>query len=210
MTGSLGRAFRAFFGGDDAERKPKTEKPASKTAGTTPNKGGTGKAGATKPMGKKKAAAKSAKRPAAPAPVPASALHDDIENVELALAIARAEAILDEPKRLPAGDSPLKTDLTRALENEAARGGSAGAKAAALLEQIDAGTAQIPREEAPAAESSEPLTVSDEPMDREALIRQALAIQREKAKMIHRLPREARERLVIMAQHAFGGPGPKG
>ncbi|MEX2643148.1 MAG: hypothetical protein WD270_06820 [Acetobacterales bacterium] len=191
MAGSLGRAFRAMFGKDDAAPKPDGREPKA-DGKDVPKKA---KAGPRKKKAK-------GKRATPPAPLPAAALHDDMENVELALALARAEAILDEPKRLPQGDSPLKSDLTRALEAEATRGGDAGAKAAALLKQIESGGA------APAP-ATPPASADAEPADREALIAQALAIQREKAKMISRLPREARERLLVMANHAFGGGKPR-
>ncbi len=198
MAGAIGKAFKAMFGGG----KPAARKP-SKAAKAKSAKAAKG-AKSAKPRTAKaaKGKVKAAARTAPPAPVAADSIDSDMENVELALALARAEAVLDEPKRLPAADSPLKADLTRALEDEAARGGDAGAKAAALLQQIDGGAPAVP-----AAHTPQPVPDAEMPTDREALIAHALSIHREKSKMISRLPREARERLFIMAQHAFGGAG---
>lgn len=42
------------------------------------------------------------------------------------------------------------------------------------------------------------------PPGREALIEQALSIHDQKRKMIDELPREQREKLAVMAMHAFG------
>lgn len=200
MAGSIGKAFKAMFGGGQDAPTTRKAKAGKKKTGIKTAK--PAKGAAASPRTRKKTA-KPGARGAPPAPIAADSLAGDVENVELALAIARAEAVLDEPKRLPAADTPLKADLTRALEQEAARGGDAGAKAAALLDQIDGG-AGAP---APAMARTPAVPDADAPADREALIAQALSIHRQKSKMISRLPREARERLVIMAQHAFGGVG---
>ena len=198
MARAIGKAFKAIFGAS----KPAAHKPskAAKAKGAKAVRGGkSAKRKATKTArGKVKAAA----RTALPEPVSIDSIDADMGNVELSVAVARAEAALAKPKRMPAAASARKVDVIRALEDEAARGGDSGAKAAALLQQIDG-------ELGPAVPAGTPKASRDAevPTDREALIAHALSIHREKSRIISRLPREARERLFIMAQHAFGGAG---
>lgn len=47
------------------------------------------------------------------------------------------------------------------------------------------------------------------PPDRQALIEQALAIQDSKRALLNDLPKEQREKLIVMAMHAFGAEADK-
>ncbi|MBI4185356.1 MAG: hypothetical protein HY521_15290 [Proteobacteria bacterium] len=168
--------------------------------------------GTKEPAPKPAAAAPGGAPGDAPRPAP-----DKPGESEVQQAIARAQAVLagEAPPTPPKGQAARREAFVRSLARAAAEGRGNPAQAKALARKLAQGQA-APRAAparaaaAPQAPPAAPRPAAARPStpERQELLRRAMEVHRDKAKILDELPQETRDKLTAMAIRAFVHPPP--